>query len=66
MNWLLHRIRIIIGLARLRGHETSAVVSRFGDGRTVVTGYGSEEEAVLAMHRDWQRGAFDTWVWSRD
>ena len=66
MAGLLHRLRTFFGLAMLRACETSAVVSRFPDGRTVVTGFGNEAEAVRGMHADWHRGASDTWVWSRD
>jgi hypothetical protein len=65
MAWLIHCVRMIMGLARLRGYHCYAVVSRFDGGRTVVTGFESEAEAVLAMHADWHHGANDTWVWAR-
>lgn len=65
MIWILHRLKTIMALARLKAWQTSAVVSLFPDGRTVVTGYENERTAIAAMRRDWDRGADDTWVWSR-
>ena len=66
MTNVFHRIKIFIGLLLLPRCQTAAVVSRFPGGRTEVTGFESEADAIAAMRRDFLGGAEDTWVWSRD